>query len=208
MNNFSIFDNSFSIDSPEGRKYKLPSGESFPSITTILQKDLSEWRKSVGEEKANEICKIAQDKGNYLHLNLENYLLQKEFDTSSKSVMLVKDVLDKHLTSWEVQEQVLFSKKLKVAGRTDLIGTFDRIPSVIDFKTSRKIKNRHEIPEYFIQTGFYGSCCYEFNLYFKPKQLVIIMISEEFPKPVIFKENILDWIKPMKDKICQYYSKN
>ena len=50
--------------------------------------------------------------------------------------------LDEHLTETWYQEVPLYSNRLKVAGKVDLIGTLDGVPTVIDFKTSRKKKKK------------------------------------------------------------------
>ena len=47
-------------ENAEGRRlYATPTGEKYPSVTTILgdygKEGIMEWRKKVGEEKANQI---------------------------------------------------------------------------------------------------------------------------------------------------------
>ena len=42
------------------------------------------------------------------------------------------------------QESPLYSKHLGVAGRVDCVGEFDGVPSIIDFKTSKKIKKKEK----------------------------------------------------------------
>ena len=55
-----------------------------PSVTSVLgwqKKDsLIEWRKKVGEEKANEISTKASKRGTKLHNLIEDYLNNKEID--------------------------------------------------------------------------------------------------------------------------------
>ena len=45
------------IEDSSGRRYRLPSGNLVPSITTVLsyfkRKQLQEWRDRVGEQEAN-----------------------------------------------------------------------------------------------------------------------------------------------------------
>ena len=65
--------------STSGRVYATPTGEKYPSITTVLssfnKKALFEWRKRVGEEEANRIAAKASRRGTKLHTVCENYLL-------------------------------------------------------------------------------------------------------------------------------------
>ena len=70
------------INDPVTRKrvYLTPTGESLPSVTTILgaTKDMTallEWRKRIGEQKAQEITTEAAGVGTAMHNNLERFLM-------------------------------------------------------------------------------------------------------------------------------------
>ena len=61
------------------RLYACPDGNSVASVTTILDKtkdktSLIEWRKRVGETKANEIATEAASIGTRMHKFLEDYV--------------------------------------------------------------------------------------------------------------------------------------
>ena len=64
------YKNCVQVNDPVTRKrvYQTPDGESLPSVTTILgaTKDmtaLNEWKKRIGEEKANQITREAAEIG-------------------------------------------------------------------------------------------------------------------------------------------------
>ena len=67
-------------ESKEGRRlYACPDGNSVASVTTILDKTkdktaLIEWRKRVGEKKAQEIVTEAASVGTRMHKFLEDYI--------------------------------------------------------------------------------------------------------------------------------------
>ena len=48
------------------RHYVVPTGEKYPSVTTVLSKlsepHIREWREKVGEEEANKISKRAANR--------------------------------------------------------------------------------------------------------------------------------------------------
>jgi genome maintenance exonuclease 1 len=74
-------------------------------------------------------------------------------------------------------EKAVFSKRLKIAGRTDCIAEFDGVLSVIDFKTASK--ERDEINEnYLIQSTFY-SLAWQERTEQKIDQIVIITSTED-----------------------------
>jgi CRISPR/Cas system-associated exonuclease Cas4 (RecB family) len=104
------------------------------------------------------------------------------------------------------QETPLYSDTLRVAGRVDLIGEFDNNLSIIDFKTSSRIKSREEISTYFMQ-----ACAYSFMLQeltdIEIEDLVILMVVDNDPTPLIFQEKREDWIDPLIAEITEYYEK-
>jgi hypothetical protein len=64
------------------RHYCLPDGSKVPSVTTILDKTkplekkiaLANWKKRVGEAKAQEIVTEAAGRGTRMHKWLEDYV--------------------------------------------------------------------------------------------------------------------------------------
>ena len=66
----------------EGRRYFTPTGEAYPSVTTVLgvlSKDsIQAWRKRVGEAEANRISTQASRRGTAVHKICENYIDNKE----------------------------------------------------------------------------------------------------------------------------------
>jgi genome maintenance exonuclease 1 len=73
-----------------------------------------------------------------------------------------------------------------MAGRVDCIGEFDGQLSVIDFKTSKKIKSKVQIEDYFWQTSAYA-LMYEELIGVPINNLVIIMAVED-EQPLLFQE--------------------
>ena len=65
------------------RHYNTPTGAPVPSVTTILDKTkskekmeaLANWRRRVGEQKAQAITTEAANRGTRMHTYLENYVL-------------------------------------------------------------------------------------------------------------------------------------
>jgi genome maintenance exonuclease 1 len=193
------------------RYYTLPDGVKLPSVTTVLgalKKDaIMAWRRKVGEDVANAISKKATSRGTNVHTICENYLNNK--DDYMKGIMpdalemfiSLKPYLNK-INNIHYQEQALWSKQLGMAGRVDCIAEYEGELSVIDFKTSRKIKTKNDIEDYFWQTTAY-SLMYE-ELIGKPiHNLVIIMAVEDNP-PLIFKERVENHIDGLVKAIHSY----
>ena len=138
-------------NSDGSRVYATPSGKKYPSVTTVtglLKKDIiNEWRKRVGDEEANKISSKAAKRGTRIHTLCEKYLLNEEvsaemFDNEMWNSMrpLLDDIDDIYAL-----EQPLYSDHLQVAGTVDCIARYKGKLSVIDFKSSKRIKQRDDI---------------------------------------------------------------
>lgn len=101
------------------------------------------------------------------------------------------------------QETVLFSKNLGLAGRCDLIASYEGIHSIIDFKTSRRIKKPTSIQHYFEQATAYG-LMYESMTNHDVDQVVIIIATDGLPEPQVFKQYKRDYILSLERKIREY----
>ena len=192
------------------RFYKTPEGLLYPSVTTITSqhgKDkIIEWRKRVGEEEANRISTKASNRGTKVHKICENYLNNEEdyartnpahiHKTMPDTIAMFKSLqplLDEHVNNIHALEIPLYSHHLKVAGRVDCIAEYDGKLSIIDFKTSGKLKEESWIKGYFMQCSAYA-VMYEERTGIPVSQIVImIAVDSEHPQVFIKKRN--DYIK-------------
>ncbi len=177
------------------RYYVLPDGQKLRSVTTVLGDKLDktallEWRKKVGEEEANRISVKAARRGTAVHSICEKYVLNDDeflkdaMPSGIDSFNGIRSLLDKHVDNILGVELPLYSVALKTAGRCDLIAEFDGVPSVIDFKTSRKPKKEEWIESYFLQTTVY-SMMFEWIYKIKIPQ-VAILIAVDHEEPQLF----------------------
>jgi genome maintenance exonuclease 1 len=185
---------------PDGKRYyTLPDGTRLPSVTTVLgaqKKDaIMAWRKRVGEDVANAVSKKATSRGTNVHTLCERYLnnesLGDVMPDAKEMFMSLKPLLN-HINNIHYQEQALWSTQLGMAGRVDCIGEFDGELSVIDFKTSKKIKTEAHIEDYFWQTTAYA-LMYE-ELIGQPIHNLVIIMAVEDEKPLLFKQKTEDHI--------------
>ena len=205
------------------RLYTTPDGESYPSITTILgyfkKASIIEWRNRVGDDEANRISRHACTRGNALHNTIERYINNEEdFLQIEKNphvymphilqlINTAKKVLDERLGTVVLQECPLYSTQLKTAGRVDLIAEFDGALSIVDFKTSNRVKTLEDIEDYFIQACAY-SVMFEERTGISIDQLVILMVVDGSSEPLIFIEKTDNWLEKMVNKIIKYHAEN
>lgn len=206
-----------SITTDTGRTYKTPGGKSYPSITTVLsnynKKAIYEWRQRVGEEEANRISRAASGRGTKLHNAVEKYLLNEMSELKYKSMMpdtkelflKVKPFLDNHIGDIYGIEQPLYSDKLQIAGRCDCIAEWEGKLSIVDWKTSTKLKDKDHILNYFMQATAYA-LMFEERTGKSIEQIVIAIAVEDSPLPSLFIENKSTYLLPLQEYILRYNS--
>jgi genome maintenance exonuclease 1 len=185
---------------PDGKRYyTLPDGTKLPSVTTVLgaqKKDaIMAWRKRVGEDVANAISKKATGRGTNVHTLCERYLNNEPLgDVMPDAVEMFRSLkpLLNNIDNIHYQECALWSKQLGMAGRVDCIGEYDGVLSVIDFKTSKKIKTEAHIEDYFWQTSAYA-LMYE-EMIGRPIDNIVIIMAVENEQPLLFKQKTSDHI--------------
>jgi genome maintenance exonuclease 1 len=194
------------------RYYTLEDGSRLPSVTTVLgalkKEAIMKWRKRVGEEAANAISKKASGRGTNVHTLCERYLNNEalgDIMPDAKEMFISLKPLLNRIDNIHYQECALWSKQLGMAGRVDCIGEFDGELSVIDFKTSKRIKTSADIEDYYWQTTAYA-LMYEELIGVPINNLVIIMAVED-EQPLLFKQNTQDHIEGLVKAINFYKGK-
>jgi genome maintenance exonuclease 1 len=149
------------------RLYVAPNGEKYPSVTTVIadhgKEGILEWRKRVGDEKANEISRKATTRGTSVHKVLEMHLNNEDVSSvemmpNVKSLFVrMKQELNEKVNNIHCLEDRLFSHELKLAGTVDCIAEYKGVLSVIDFKTSNRLKKKENIGGYFMQGAAYAT---------------------------------------------------
>lgn len=220
-----------SRESIEGKRlYTLPDGSKVPSVTTILDKTkpkekreaLDNWRKSVGEKKAQEITTEAAGRGTRMHKFLEDYVRNDRQmpdpgtnPYSKQAYNMAKAVVDNGLVHvnemWGIEVPLYVSGLY--AGTTDACGVYKSKPAILDYKQTNKPKKTEWVDDYFLQLVFYGTAHnHMFNTTIK--QGVILMAVA--PKPnedvqyqtwTLEGNNWDHYEHLMWDRIEEYYTK-
>lgn len=210
-------------ESDKGRFYLDSKNHPVPSVTTVLNKtsnkedSIQQWRNRVGEEEANRIIKQSTDIGTMVHEALELYLNEQEWRNFSDNQdgVLAERMTEKFIESglnsitevWGLEVGLILDGLY--AGTADCVGKINGVPSLIDFKTARKMKKREWIEDYFLQCCAYANA---HNVMFDTdiNQIVILMIDrslifQEFiVKPTEF--NILT--KLWKKRLIEFHNKH
>ena len=190
----------------QGRRYFTPTGEAYPSVTTVLgilsKESIKAWRDRIGHAEANKISSQAARRGTAVHKICENYLDNKEDyrEGQQPSNLFMFDemrtIIDKNINNIWFQEAFLYCDELETAGQVDVIGEYEGKLSIIDFKTSRKPKKVEWITNYFMQCSFYAKA-FEERTGVKIEQGVIL-IGVDGSEPQVFKFNTAEYLEHFK----------
>jgi hypothetical protein len=197
-----------SVDTPSGRRYKTPDGI-FPSVTTVTgwkkRAFFAKWRRDNPEES-----KRVLSRGTKLHTLIETYLrnsltpttLSEAEGTSEADLFLsMQEDIDRIGKIFAI-EVPLWSKKVGLAGRTDCIGEFDGVPSVIDFKSSNYPKSEDAIQDYFMQATAYSLMWQD--LTGQELRNIAILIGVEDGGSQVFTADPREYIADLVDAIRTY----
>jgi len=207
------------------RLYKCPDGNAVPSVTTILDKTkpkekqeaLAKWRRSVGEEKAQQIVTEAANRGTRMHKYLEDYVNGEELKESvsnpyaQQSLDMAKIVIKEGLKDvdefWGT-EVALYHPKI-YAGTTDCVGIHKGEGAILDFKQTNKPKKREWIEDYFLQLAAYAEAHNE--VYgTKINKGVVLMCSKDYEYQEFISEGAeFDmWKDLWWKRVEEYYTKH
>ena len=163
------YKNCVQINDPVTKKrvYKTPDGECLPSVTTILSatKDmthLNEWKRRVGEAKAQQITTEAAGVGTAMHANLERFIAGTQRQPGNNPVHIqankmadqiilngLKDVNE----VWAMEQSLYFPGLF--SGTTDLVAVYKGNPSICDYKQTNRPKKEEWVEDYKIQLVAY-----------------------------------------------------
>ena len=181
------------VDLDSGRHYLDSTGTPVPSVTTVLSKTstksdgIDKWRNRVGDIEADRVIKQSTDIGTAVHEALESYLKKEEWDIFDISISdqnisrkisqkFIADGLNTINEIWGLEVGLILDGLY--AGTADCIGLVNGVPSIIDFKTAKKIKRREWIEDYFLQGCAYANA---HNVMFGTNisQIVILMVDRD-----------------------------
>mgnify|MGYP005688808259 FL=1 len=158
------------VEKNDVRYYRDSKENLVPSVTTILsatgdKSGIDAWKRRVGPKAARAVVDEATTIGTAVHLAIENYLYGKEWKNFTDDKMglmsqqisqrFIDDCLDDIDEVWGLESGLVVDGLY--AGTADCIGMFKGRPTIIDFKTAKKIKRKDWIEDYFLQGAAYAN---------------------------------------------------
>lgn len=207
------------IDLPNGRHYQTLDGL-FPSVTTILKHTqpkeacdrLRKWQHKYdllhGDGAGELVSDQARDRGTAIH----KAIAQALFDLSDVETITTPELqpywnsvrpIVRAIKSPSHCEHSVFHSALKYAGTLDLICDWQGKSTIIDWKTSDRIKKRGWTSEAQLQIAAYKGA-YEVMYGVEIQQSLIVIISPERSQLFLFeppetKQHWEAWEKRLKE---------
>jgi len=201
------------IERDNAHFYQTPTGEIYPSITTILHETMSiekkeglqNWKDQ--EIAADYITQEAATIGTETHQLIENYIndVRQTDEVRLLSVAHFNNLIPflQKINDVHGTELRLYSNTMKLAGTSDCIAKYDGELSIIDYKTKRSNQKEEWMTDHFIQGTAYAQMFKELTG-IEIKQVVILVSSEKNSR-MEFVKNTLDYKKLLTQRLNQYY---
>ena len=207
------------VEKNDVRYYQDSLSNLVPSVTTILSatgdhSGIDAWKRRVGPKTAKAVVHEATTIGTAVHLAIENYLYGKEWEqfTEDKMGMLAHQIAKRFICDclgdidevWGLESGLVLDGLY--AGTADCIGIFRGKPTIIDFKTAKKIKRKDWIEDYFLQGAAYANAhnvMYKTNI----ESIAILMVDRD----LLFKEFLVNskefnsYTEKWKKRLIGYY---
>jgi len=126
-------------------------------------------------------------------------LKQAEYIYERKQMDWYGKMLLDRIDNVHVLEAPLYSDDLCVAGRVDCIAEFDDDLAIIDFKTTKELKQESWLEKYFVQEAAYAYMYWE-RTGVEVKKLVTLSVAEDGQTQVVEKYDKIPYI----DTLCQW----
>ena len=196
------------------RHYETPAGP-LVSITTVIHHftpdGIKQWRENMGEDVANYIMRVSSIRGTRVHKLVDSFLSNESLDNITREYgvtavglfNLMRPALERISNIVAVEKRVYSTDPaIMVAGTTDCVADYEGILSIIDFKTSSKMREQDTIDSWMIQATFYA-LAWECLTGQKISQLVIICATED-GQTEVFKSEPSEYVERLKKLIVDY----
>jgi genome maintenance exonuclease 1 len=204
------------------RRYAAPGHPPVASVTTILSgtKDMThliEWRKRVGEKKAQEITTEAAGVGTRMHHYLEKYVETGEWPNpgsnpyAQQAHMMATQIKEKAMVDVDEiwgSEVPLYVPGI-YAGTTDLVGQYKGNPCIMDFKQTNRPKKLEWVEDYFLQLTAYAIAHNEVHgTDIREGHVFMCSRAGEYQQFDIWPDEFDDWKEEWWKRVYTYYEKH
>tara|TARA_B100001094_G_scaffold333443_1_gene412391 strand:- start:3939 stop:4616 length:678 start_codon:yes stop_codon:yes gene_type:complete len=204
----------------EGKRHYLDgNGQAVPSVTTILShgKDMTainNWKKRVGNAEAQRIVTESANLGTITHKHLECYIEGTERPAGNNLIykqakelsdVIIEQGMKEVEQVWAIEQGLCFPGLY--AGTADMVCQYKGKGAIGDFKTSRQIKKREWIEDYFVQCAAYALAHNEvYGTDINTGLIFIVSHSGKYQEFVVEQSEFKHYTDIWLNKVEQYYN--
>ena len=204
-----------------GRYYRTPAGH-LPSVTTVLEKTASQedqerlrkWRHKLNQFHGTDSAAIlgteAKSRGTRLHEAIAQYLTGEfpKLDEEIAPYWEQAKPIVKALTNPRHCEQRVYHPEYRYAGTLDLVADWQGRPTVIDWKTSYRMKKLSWLKDHQLQCAAYSKA-YQWMYQSSIEQTLIVILSPEKAQLFVFEaDEISQHWQMWQNRLNQFYSRS
>ena len=207
------------------RRYYHCGKGNYPGVTTILEATkrpedaagLARWRARVGEAEANRISSESAARGTQVHARIEAYLSPRLPQPQALEPLDHDPALDGYWNSIQSAiaeikplylEQFVYSDRYRYAGTMDCLGYYQGKLSLIDFKTSAKVKPEAYTVDWLCQLVAYAAASREIGILPDSIELGVVLVAlpdrpaQVFTKP---REELREYWYQFQNRVNKFY---
>lgn len=202
-------------DTDRGRFYETADGLLLPSVTSIIKATRSEeerdrlrnWQRKVDRLRQNgktvETAEESRQRGTSFHEEVERLMTSgEEPDEPSVFYQVARSQLLAFKQGAIAVETSVYHAELQYAGTFDLLSYYLCQNTIVDFKSSKRQKQRAWMEEAFLQTAAYAIAAEALGL---ADQIVQIAILVAHPQGVqLFIEDTINWSAAWKERLKKF----
>ena len=209
------------INTPQGRFYEV-NGNLYPSVTTILEKTaspedqerLQKWRNKLnrihGTNSADLFSSESMERGTRLHEAIAKYLARESPELDEEIVpywQQAKPILAA-LNNPRHCEQRVYHPEYRYAGTLDLVADWQSKPTLIDWKTSYRMKKLSWLKDYQLQTAAYAKA-FEWMYKTEIEQTLVVVLTTGRSQLFVFDRQEINkhWFE-WTERLQQFYLVN
>ncbi|MGL5082625.1 MAG: PD-(D/E)XK nuclease family protein [Microcoleaceae cyanobacterium] len=202
--------------------YQLPTGASYPGVTTILsatepleeKQALFEWRKRVGVEAAQQITTQSSRRGIKLHKYIEAKLQGQEPENLPIELEGFWNSIHPFLTEGIERslliEGTVWNPEYRYAGKLDCLALVNGKPTICDWKTAQKPRQSDWNKKHYLQCAAYGTAVEqvytEFGIQVQQALVVVALPDQAAQVFCLELEPLWNYWQEFKSRVKAFYN--
>lgn len=201
--------------------YQLPTGERYPSVTSIIyatepweeKQALFEWRRRAGQEVAQQITTQSSRRGIKIHKYIEARLRGEILEELPPEVEgfwnSICPFLDEAVEQPLLMEGTVWNSQHQYAGKLDCLAIVNGEPTICDWKTANRPRRSSWNKNHYLQCAAYAAAAEqvyaEFEIKITQALVVVALPDQEAQVFCLTLEPLMDYWQEFQQRLALFY---